>query len=636
MSASMKGHSGGVLLLGVHNLKNADGDYKPSMYCCTAADYAMGLNELTTLNLVVGQGVPLSGSKATERDNDGSLDELLQQSMGRRQDATKLLRCTLYEADPAGVQKAAIFRGYIVNVMEIIKTGNITIRSMRVMCLGIGALLEISPLASFRRTNGAALVNGAAGGLELPTNGMMNTGVVEPYTMLQTIEDVDICARFGSKLLKQDILTKIAYLSDIIVALGDIDAKEAATNLDKDLSDARLQIRSSIVCNYELNPDMFASSDMTIAETSFDMFLCGQLLSMLQRSSVLSSIATTCNSMDVMMNLVPRFKLGGTADDFRMELRPSEAWNAIDVLEIPRRCVTGCNTYLNHLEHLNDPDVLVVNYSSGSGSADGSDTSGEDTGCYGVYAKTREMMEWARNRYARVNDKGDTTKAQVIQEAETDYYRTKVFNAPQWIDWAYMCAPQTCENFDMPEREPDNHNQSKGGDDTVRQENLMRAAEIADNIAQAMYVYLHGASDTATFTLTPDIRFGLDESIGCLENHIGKTVDIYGYRGILQQVRYSYTGGASTNSTYSIVLSRVRLIDPDEPHIDCALYRTRNTQEEPSGNNKLWKDDWQGTSGSITESINNASDAIRKVLGAKSVFGAGNVAQQIYSSVRVN
>lgn len=636
MSSALKVHSGGVLLLGVHGVWKSL-DTVTEMYCCTAADYTMGLNSLTTLNLIIGQGAPLSGSKATERDTEGNLDTLLYASMRLRSEDSSFLRCTLYEADNDGIQKKAVFRGYIVSVTELIKTGNITVRSLRVLCLGIGALLQVAPLASYRRTNSTAIVNGASGNLELPSNGLMNTGIVDPYTMLQQIDAQAICRKYGDKLLGRDILSKTAYLANVIVALGDIEKKGWINNTaNSDLSDERLQITSNIVCNYELNPDMFVTGDMKSVENSFNLFLCGQLLSMLQTSSILQSIAQTCTSLDIMMQLVPRFKLGGTADDFRMELRPMESWNAIDILEIPDKYVMGCNTYLNHLEHLGDPDVLVVNYSSGAGSPDGSDTSGEDTGCYGIFSRSEEMMEWAKQRYARVTKTNKGDKEQAKQNLQEKYFRTQCFNAPHWMDYAYMYDPETCENFKQRESEPANNNQAKGGNDTLRQENLVQATEIADNIAQAMYVFLHGASDTATFTLTPNVRFGLEESVGCLENHIGKTIDIHGYRGILKQIHYNYTGGASTNSAYSIVLSRVRLADPNEPYIDCKLYRRSSKQEEPSGNNNLWQDNWQGTSGSITEKINNASDAIREVLGARSVFGAGNVAQQIYSSVRAN
>ena len=51
------------------------------------------------------------------------------------------------------------------------------------------------------------------------------------------------------------------------------------------------------------------------------------------------------------------------------------------------------------------------------------------------------------------------------------------------------------------------------------------------------------------------------------ENHIGKTIDIFGYRGILKQIRYVYASGQSTNNSYTITLDRVRKRDTKESHI---------------------------------------------------------------------
>ena len=87
------------------------------------------------------------------------------------------------------------------------------------------------------------------------------------------------------------------------------------------------------------------------------------------------------------------------------------------------------------------------------------------------------------------------------------------------------------------------------------------------------------------------MRFGLNSDIGCLEDHIGSIVDIYGYRGMLQTVRYNYSSGKTTTGSYSITLSRVRRIDKNEEKIPCPLYtETGNEPEASKSNSQYWQD----------------------------------------------
>lgn len=625
MKGDLITHSGGVLLLGVHNLYDEDGDSKPSMYCCSSADYTLGINELPMLNAVVGQGDPISGSTATQKDSDGSLDMLIQQGMSRRTMDSKLLRCTLYEANSGTVEKYAVFRGYIVSVTELIKTGNASMRSIRIMCLGIGALLHTAPIACYRQTIGSLIVNGAQGNFELPTNGAMQSGFASPFIYMEDATVDILCGEHRMDMEGKDVLTKMAFLANALVDMSKV-VDGVDMNLLEELSDDTLKIKRCIFCNYTLNTSILHTAT---AEGSFNRFICNALMNSLQRSSILSSIVATATSSDMLLNLVPHFKYGGTADDFRMELAPSEAWNAIDILEIDDRYVVGCNTSMNHMEHLNDPEVLVVNYSEGVGSFDGIDTSGQATGSFGVYSPDPVVTEWARIRYADMEGKSTAAK-----EAARGYYKTRLVRGPYWLAFSHLVDTVSIDNFKIDEDEPANDNKAKGGDETIDQSDELRSVDIADMIARAMYVFYHGASDIATFQLTPDVRFGLS-GLGCLENHIGKTVDIKGYRGILRQVRYAYTSGYATSNSYMIVLERVRLIDPDEPHITCDLYvKKEDTDDEDTGNNELWNDDWT-SNGSITNGISNIGDAVRKVLGASTAFGS-NVAQNIYSSVRAN
>jgi hypothetical protein len=177
-------------------------------------------------------------------------------------------------------------------------------------------------------------------------------------------------------------------------------------------------------------------------------------------------------------------------------------------------------------------------------------------------------------------------------------YKTRLYAAPKWLNWAYLSDMHvTAQDIKTQADTTGSDQQQKGGDLTARLANLKYAAQTADGIAQAMYVHLHGSSDIAVFELTPDIRFGLNPKVGCLENHIGSVVDIHGYRGMLQSVRYTYNSGKTTVGTFSITLSRVRMQGEDEKSIVCPLYEKESgwSYKNSRGlryNGQFWKDNY--------------------------------------------
>lgn len=592
MSESLSTHSAGVFLLGVHDLK--------ATYTCTSADISNGLNDLPTANLIVGQGSPLSGDATIAAYNNGDLVTLLNESLSRRNDSSgnvwaKMLRCTIYEVDAKSTGGSAVFRGYIVGVTELSRAGNLTVKALRVQCMGLAAILHTSPVAGFRRTTGVALVNAAQGTFELPKNPGLNANIIDTYLSQANADDMAIVRKYSKQLQKQDVITKLAYLANIIAYLGDIVVKGNEYKAKDEADDNILHIMDCMFCRYKIripeDPDvpsnMYTEYALN-ADENFSMFVCRGLLSSLQTSSVLISIGSICTGTDVMMNLVPHFVYGGSADDFRMELRPSEAWDARNIIEIPDNKVISCNTALNYMEHLSDPQVLVVNYSEGVGKADSSEQSGKPGDCYGVYSPVKEIEEWARQRYA----KGSKQKTSAEKAIQGKMYKTRLFTAPQWLNWSYLSSDPSAraELYKTQPDVPASDNVVKAGSTTASEENNRVASYMADQLAKALFLHLHGSSDTATFELTPDMRFGLSQ-YGCLEDHIGSIVDIYGYRGMLQTVRYNYSSGKTTTGSYSITLSRVRRIDKNEEKIPCPLYtETGNEPEASKSNSQYWQD----------------------------------------------
>lgn len=594
-------------MLGVHDMKT------PSMYSCTSAEIVYTLNDLPTANLVIGQGSPLSQSDTTAAYTNGQLQDLLDDSRELRKagttaedyTATKMLRCTLYEADAKSTKLNAVFRGWIVSVQGVQRAGNMTVKALRVQCMGLAAVLHVAPVAGYRRTSGAILVNAAASGREIPKNNGASNAGVDPFSVIANTSDAAIVARYNDYLVDKDVLTRIAYLANIITQMHE--ARAAETNYEEFAADdSILHIKRYIYCNWkpqvpELTQNGYNhNNDLGIYQlntsNSFSLFLCGQLLQMLQQSSILMTIGAICTGTDVMMNLVPHFKLGGDANSFRMELKPSEAWNAVNVIEIPDNYVTGFNSALNHLEHLSDPQAIVVNFSRGVVAMDPVSRDGIPSGCFGVYSPIKEIQEWAKYRYA-----DPANKEELKQQTSQQMFKTQYFRAPYWLDWDYLSNKHTDSIY---YRQPLGSQDNTGTVPSAEEINMLKAAELADYIAKALYAFLHGSSDTGVFDLTPDIRFGLDKEIGCLEDHIGSIVDICGYRGMLQSVKYSYNSGKVTTGSYSISLSSLRPVDKNEPRLECPLYALAGNSKkydelynadnlDATQEGKYWKDEWE-------------------------------------------
>lgn len=588
MSASLGTHSVGVIMLGVHDLG--------MLYSCTSAEITNTINDLPSANLIVGQGSPLSSSVSTWYTN-GNLADLLEMGTELRKikenddkaASSKLLRCSIYEADAKGTGLKAIFRGYIVSVLELSRAGTLSVKALRVQCMGLAALLHIAPLAGFRRTSGAAITNAAGGIGELPTaRPSFNKDAIDSSSALANTTDDAIIEKFGEQLADKDILTRIAYIANVIVYMSEARAKNKVYQTLKEANDNLLHITDCIFCQYNVNTEI--QKFRANANKSFNKYICGQLLQTLQGASILMSIGSVCTGTDVMMNLIPHFKLGGAADDFRMELRPVEAWDTSTVLSISNDYVTACNSTLNHLEHLGDPQVLIVNYSTGVGDADMSGQNGVPAkGSFGVYSPIKSVAEWAKVRYNLVDKTSENT------EMSQGTYRVRFYPAPRWLDWAYLANMYTpASSLRQPDRIPKSNEQARSGKSTSAQDDKAAAAAQADAIAKALYLHLHGSSDVAAFELTPDLRFGLNSEVGCLEDHIGKLVDVNNYRGMLQSVKYTYTSGKTTTGSYSITLSRVRPISKNEKPLVCPLYTQTKTKAANTGmNNKLWTDNWK-------------------------------------------
>lgn len=575
MYEGLRSHASSVYMFGVHFVGEDDDNGIPqTLYSCAAMEYTMGINAIPVMNVTLGRGEPLGGKRGTASEESWSL---WYEVLKRTHEGYSLLPCSVYEVPVGGTDLTAIFHGYIVgsSLMDKASSGN-SITAVRVQCLGIAALLMSSPLAAFRMTSGAVLAAVLTGYKELPSAQGLSGNALDPQSTLDLVTAEDIVPEYIDLLEGVDIVSRISNLANIIVELGDSGREDSSM---PEPVDDKLHIKECLFCNYTLNMNF----EQFNTEASYNVELCRGLLNGLEGSSLYDSIVTTVNNTEIMLNVLPHFYRGGSWSDFRMEIAPSLAWDTTDKIVIPESYVMGINSMNNALAHMNDPNVFVVSYGDSVGPVEIT-RSGGIPECVGVFARQAELMEYARLRFGMssgAQKKDEALKLAATMGIEKEMYKVRCYSAPKWLDYAYLLKGRTLDSLETPEDEPPDDINAKGGTQQAEEDGLVHATQVADDIAKALFTYIYGRSDTALIELTPNLRFGLLSNIGCLENHIGKTVVVGVIQGTLRSVHYSYAAGEKATHTYSIELDRVRIYDPEnEPEpIQCPLY-TRLTEAD--------------------------------------------------------
>ena len=585
MFEELRSHASSVYMFGVHFVGEDNSDGIPGvLYSCASMEYTMGINTIPVMNVTLGRGDPLGGNKGTASEESWSL---WYEVLKRTQEGYSLLPCSVYEVPTGTTKMVAVFHGYVVGASLMDKASSGTsVTAVKVQCLGIAALLLASPLAAFRMTSGAVLAAVLTGYKELPSAQGLSGNALDPQSTLDQVMAEDIVPEYLDLLEGVDIVSRIATLANIIVELGDSGREDSSM---PEPEEDQLHIKECLFCNYTLNMNF----EQFNTEASYNLELCRGLLNGLQGMSLYESIATTVNNTEVMLNILPHFYRGGTWSDFRMEITPSLAWDTTDKIIIPDKYVMGINSIHNALAHMNDPNVFVVSYGDSVGPTEIT-RSGGIPECVGVFARQPELMEYARLRFGMSSGsqkRDELRKLAAEKGIEQSMYKVRCYAAPKWLDYAFLLKGRTLDSLETREDEPPDDIEANGGTQQAEEDGLVHAAEVADAIAKALFTYLFGRSDTALIELTPNMRFGLMSTVGCLENHIGKTVVVGSIQGTLRGVHFSYAAGEKAAHSYTIELERVRLYDPDnEPEpIQCPLYtKLTEAEKEQRLKQSLW------------------------------------------------
>lgn len=551
-------------------------------YVCNHVNISFAVNKITTASVVIGVGKGLADLTV-----DQQVEELLQEVNTRQQGKgdDMFVPCDIYEVVEYSGAKTLVFRGIIVSGSVMLKTAGSALKSVKFDCMANVARLGSKPLAEYQNTCGSYLINNILGsrGYYRPVER------ADGYSTQNERDSQALVARFSDGLAHKDIATKVATLIDAVILTNcfAIDSIDIAEEKEKDKkSEDKLgklvgnyfKVKDYLFCDYVLDESAILNSE---TDTKFNESLCEDLLDSLGSTSIFEALLQILPSTSYMLNIVPRF--GG---DFKMEIKPSEAWDVKDPIKVSWKMVSEINTMYQPVAHLNDPNVFVVNYSDALAMQNGT-TSGEmaESTMNGVYTPDKDLQEYCLQQFNERNGKLDEAAKNAAMAAvlsKDKQYKVKIYPAPEWLNYAYL------SNADLIQSSYELHTPKNENDipERAREVNRNAAEDVACNIAKALYVHLHGFSDSATVQLLPSLRFGRS-GLGTLENRLGDAMDIedasdtaksLNIRGILTALTFQYYSGQAGSASYTVTLSRVRPLDKDEPRISCPLYKKVNSR----------------------------------------------------------
>lgn len=541
--------------VGVIILQTAD-----RSYVCSSFNMSLGLNMLPVASVVIGSGRPIKGNPRKENSAEDILEYIREHEL---QDSTSFLPCTVYE-DLDG-QRYTAFKGVIVGASLVYKAGATTIRAVRLELMNEACKLYARPLADWQDTCGsfitAAVIHNDANVL---TTG--DSRGSQGFEFSGALDEEKICGLLGTKLKDKDIATKISMLADAYVTLES--RTQGQSVIDTDRFGNLLGIQDYITSDYVLNREVLDAAN-TQSDENFNKELCAFLIDGLRGGSIMDSIIGAITSSEFMLTLRPRFT------DFKMEIRPSMAWDNTGAKNLPLSVLSSMNSSYHPLDHLKDPDVFVVNYSN---SLDfGGGANGAPSGINGAFSTNPIMQAWLQERKDNANSTGITQLLAQL-EHDTSHFKWKIYAAPKWLDTAYIQSDNQAYKV------------RRGN---IPNRNYQIGRNVADEIARAIYTSVYGQASTSSVELLPHLRFGMGAAkYGVvLEDMLGDIIDIVpdgwrndpdrlddsplAVRGMISAVQFSYTAGQAGSCSYSMVLSRVRPYDSGEASVQCPLYARR-------------------------------------------------------------
>jgi hypothetical protein len=566
-------------------------------YVCSSVSITMRLNALPTASVVVGSGSSIRYGHVDNADN--SAEDILQYVMDASHNNTDgFLDCDIIEVlpfhkDDKQRESVILFKGCIVAASLVYRTGATTVRAVRIECMNNACRLMAQPLSAYNNTAGSYIVDALTyrtGRQQMPNQ----KTTVKEYGMysIGSLTDVMVTG-FTKDLTKhKDIATKITYLADAIAMLSThvIDTTDPAKTL-KDMhesltKDDILGISKYIKSDYTLDYEHLALNDVT--DNKFDSVLCAALLAGLKTNTVLDTIMSAIISPEFMLNLVPKWN----NDDFMMEIQPSRAWESTPSMRLYLSDISEMNSSYRPLEHINDPEIFAVNFTEAVNFNGNQGLEGQPSAVMGAYSTNPEVAEWLKERFTN-----DSAQRAVLTDRLKNY-KWRIYSAPNWLKVSHIQTKRdedakkedeqkaSVENQRTQPKEKSELQQQIEDSQKAMIQDFVAAEQIADRIAKALYIHIHGESNTAQVALLPDLRFGktggnyVDTT--ALEDHIGELIDILpaddgiddhlAIRGIIEALQFNYTAGQSGSCSYTMTMSRVRPIKQEAEDLVCPLY----------------------------------------------------------------
>ena len=541
-------------------------------FICSSLSLELGLNQLPTAMVVIGIGSSILGDTRIEANKDEEyLIELTTRLSGGR--SSKFVPCIIDVVKGDNIY--TVFKGIIADVSYVYKTAGGTIRAMRVSCIHFAAELYASPLAAYSWSAGADMVTEILGNRSKETSETDAVGQFGMYKM-NSLDDKFVCEQIADKISHQDIVTRIAYIAGAIVTYSSHVLNHPTPTAEE--MKALLHIDDYMFSDYVLADAIIALNAVT--DRNFSESISKGLRASIQGGSVLDAIIGMATSFDFLLTVVPHM-----SEDFKLELRPSMAWNTDVIHTLDFSDISSINSAFSPLSHINDPEVFIVNYSNAINFGGGdtqNNTAGTPADMTGVYATNPQVAEWVRQRYSV---DADPVRSQM--EQDTSSYKKKVIRAPQWLNLAYIKQSKDTNNqgTSIIESQRVNTKEESGKDpedkeaSSGREKDYKHGRFIADELAKAIYAMQYGSTYKADVELSPKLLFGGGGVI--LENCIGELVDIVpkdekdkhlAIRGMIEGLHFDYSAGRSASCNYHMIISHMRPRNEEEKSIVCPLY----------------------------------------------------------------
>ena len=539
---------------------------KREQYVCSSLSLTMQLNALPVASVVIGCGKNIRDGGASGDNNAEDILEYVMDASNNEPDS--YIDCSIVETLRG--RDITIFEGCIIAASLVYKAGNVTVRAVRVECMNAACKLYARPLSAYTNSCGSHIIQNIL--QDYGTDTKQNNAATYGWNRIGSLEQIDVIQALNQITYQKDIATKIAYIADMIARLT-AKAENATTPLDVDSPDTILNIGKYIRSDYFVNYGLFTDVgyDQSGVDDKIDYILATALLDSLRSNSIFESIIGMIISTEFMLTLVP----GWTGNGFMMSIKPSQAWLNTPSKTISFSDVSEFNSAYKPIDHINDPEVFCANFAPALPMDGKEGDRGATSSMMGVYSTNPLFRNWLANVF---NDDSSEDNARAAITEDLSRFKWSVHIAPTWLSMlvqqGVLKAEPKLDNLRTQTKE----NEKIEPDQSTR--NYINERIVANEVAKAMYVHMHGESATAQLTLLPSLRFGLKDGIA-LEDHIGEVIDIIpdkmadshlAMRGVITALQFNYSAGQSASCSYTMTLSRVRPRNQQAESITCPLY----------------------------------------------------------------